>query len=157
MHRNGEYENYKKFGVSREVEYKWLQEIQSEFLSKLKQATNNKSKAEALSDYGDATTLLKDIDGFLFMLEYVRNNAELFDSNTLLRNTHTILNTVGIFQNDSLKSNTIKEVLVLLKNALKQPIYISDDYKENGKLPDYLTVEKVTFNIKNAIQYWENI
>lgn len=155
MYHDGVYDEYKSFHVSYEVEYQWLEEMKKEALDELNQATNNKTKAEAFAKYGQLIALLKDVDGLQHMLSYTKSNIDLFDSNTLLRNILMITDTVRAFKDNKLVLKMKKEVLTMLKNALKKPIYISDDYKENGILPDYLTNEKIILNMKNLIKYWE--
>lgn len=156
MVHDGVYSDYKKFNVTREVEHEWLQEMKKEAFDKLEQASNNRSRADAFAEYGDLIKLLKDAEGFRYMLDHNRKNMHLFDSNTLLRNALMIIDTARALQ-DSISASEVKnEVLTILKNALKKPIYISDDYKENGAFPDYLTAEKIASNMKSTIRYWES-
>ncbi len=156
MVHDGVYSDYKKFNVPREVEHEWLQEMKKEAFDNLNQASNNKSRADAFAKYGDLIKLLKDSKGLKYMVDYNRKNIHLFDSNTLLLNVLMIIDTARALEDSKLASEVKNEVLTILKNALKKPIYISDDYRENGAFPDYLTDEKIASNMKSAIQYWEN-
>lgn len=156
MLHDGVYSDYKQFNVSCEVEHEWLQEMKKEAFDELNQASNNKSRADSFAKYGDLIKLLKDAEGFQYMLDYNRNNIHLFDSNTLLRNILTVIDTVRSFEDSRLAFDVKNEVLTILKNALKEPIYISDDYREDGVFPDYLTAEAIVSNMKSTIRYWEN-
>lgn len=158
---DGIYEDYKKFGIPKKVETEWLRELQEESLAMLKRASNNKLKTEAFWDYADMVSRLHDTDGLQFMLEYIKTNAVFFDSNTLERCASTMLNVIDHFEDDNLenidwKSGASKELLTLLKNELKHPVTVSDDYKENGKLPAYHSIESVHCAIRETIEGWEN-
>lgn len=155
MMREGDLDRYKTFNVLKETENKWLTEMQSELCSDLISTTNNKLKAEYFSEYGSIVVLLKDSNGLLNMMGYLNKNISILDSNTIFRFINTILNAQKSFQNNKVISNIVSECLLILKNMLQKPLFISDDYKENGMFPDYLSLETINSNIKSTIRYWE--
>lgn len=152
MKRDGKYEEYKKFNISKDLENKWLKEIQLKGLENLKNATNKKQIADEFASYGDIVSQTKDRSSIKFMLDYFKKNSDNFDSYTLLRNSNVILNTVKMLADNRVESSVQREVVKLLKYELQKPIKISDDYKENGIFPNYISADKVTSNMKRLVR-----
>ena len=157
MMREGVYEHYKCFGINRDTELEWLRELQAAIIQSLNQTSNNKDKAKLFSEYGDVVAQMNDVQGIHFMLEFIKNNAGSFDSHSILRNVSSILNSIDFINNAKQKSTIVKETLSLLKNNLCNPIWVSNDYKENGEMPDYLSKDRVLSNIKQKIKFMENL
>lgn len=157
MSRGEDYTIYKEFGTPPELENKWRHEMKNDFFEKLNQATNRSLIANYFFEFGSIISQIKDKDGFEFMLEYIKRNLDTFDSNTLLRTVGTVIETDRAFNKGKLSLNIRNEALSLLRDALQKPIWISKDYFENGKLPDYLTPDIVKNKIIGKIQYWENL
>lgn len=155
MMRDGELHKYEKFNVSKKTETVWLKELQSEALSALQTTTNKKLTAQYFSEYMDAVVHLKDQDGIFNMMNYLKETYLDLDSNTVLRCINSIQNSIKVIANKKLEAEIITECVNLLKEITQHPITISDDYKENGALPDYLTVDKVKADLARNITYWE--
>lgn len=133
----------------------WLKGIQQETLDRFNQETNIKEKALLFSEYGNIVGLSKDIQGYYFMMDYIRDSVENSDSESLLRNINAVLNQLNVVSQKEQKKEIIMEMLELLKYLVANPISISDDYRVNGELGDSLSEETILSNIKRAIKYWE--
>ena len=72
MMQDEEYERYKEFGISRELELEWRKELQTVKYDEIQHSTNVKTKALAFAKYGMVTRDLKDSDGIRFMLDYAK-------------------------------------------------------------------------------------
>ena len=157
MGREYDYEHYKKFNVPQEMENKWRYEMKGELFEKLNSTSNFRLIAKYYSDFGDIVSQLKDQEGFRFMMEYIKKNMAIFDSNTAMRTIRELIIVDQALNDGKLSLNIRNEALSLLRDALQKPIWISDDYFENEKLPDYLMPDTVKENIIKTIEYWGNL
>ena len=154
MEREGEYTIYKGFNISREIEIEWLKEMQQEALDRFNHEVNIKEKALLFSEYGFIIGLSKDIQGYHFMRDYIRDNVENSDSESLLRNTNAVLNLLNIV-NQNERKEIIKEALEWLRYITNNPISISDDYKVNGVLGEFISEETILSHTKANIEHLE--
>ncbi|QSX04822.1 hypothetical protein JYG23_08900 [Sedimentibacter sp. zth1] len=156
MIREGEYEFYKTLNVSKLLEYEWLKEMQLSLARKINEALNNKLLAENIERYGDISVSMKENEAIQFMIDQLIQKKKFLDTNTILRIINAILDTLKSLSLNLYKKIDIQnEMIKVLKEISNKPIIVSDDYKEDGKLPDYLSKEKLEMSIQNMISYLE--
>ena len=154
MKRDGVYREYKKYMIPREIELQWLDEKKDEIISALLKCTNNKQIADLFAMYGHYAVQERDAVMLDFMLKYVFEHKDTWDTNTVIRNINTILSSISIIK-DQNTSEVIRKCITCLEETLRKGIKISDDYIEEGKLPEYLSRERVSANIQGTINYWQ--
>lgn len=157
MARDEVYEHYKSFNISKETENLWLEEMKQEFRRELIQKKNMSEIARVFAKYGDMVSLTSDVKGCYFMLDYIQKNLKFLDSNTLERSINSLLDVVTELLKDEERKSVIRLSISMLKEMLIGTITISDDYMENGMLPNYLTVDKIRNEIQRLINYWEKV
>lgn len=91
------------------------------------------------------------------MMDYVYQCKESWDSNTIFRNINAILSSVHVIKESIRKKELIEKCISILKEISIENIEISDDYKEHGEMPVYLSKEKILSNIHGTIGYWKDI
>ena len=151
---DGTYDVYKSFNVPKELEFQWRKEMRDDALNKFNQAINMKDRAMFFREYGDKVLVLEDIDGFNFMLEYVRQNVDYWDTWSILRFTDAVSNNIRLLPKERQKE-VIKEMIEISKTVFNHPITVSEDYRENGVLPYSASEEKIIESLKYSIKYWE--
>ena len=156
MAREGVLDEYKSYKIPRKMEILWLTEQKNMHKQQLLECENNKMIAEQFSLLGEYVAELHDKKTLNFMVEYVTCHSANWDSNTTLRNINVIFSTYGFIISDRQKDIIRKKCVEILKESISAGIWISDDYKENGLLPDYLFEEELQDKIQRAIQYWSN-
>lgn len=151
--REGEYERYASFHISKEQELEWLLEMQADFLAKMNCAQNADLQIQCLGDYVDVSisTQLKDWCAFQLMLEYVRQHISTWDTKTLLTSINIIFSNVQSFYNPRRFSydaqETAKEILTamigILNDAMNCVASPSDKQDISGNikgLNDYIAI-----------------
>lgn len=156
MQREGVYEQYKKYMISEQTELQWMKEKKNEIVEILLTCKNNKSIADAFAICGHYTVQMKDEDTLNFMLKYVNEHKADWDTNTVFRNVNAILSSICIMKDSYEKKKIIEKCILWLENVLNRDFKVSDDYKEGGDMPDYLSTTKVLTNIRNTIKYWQD-
>jgi len=155
MHRDGVYEQYKSYKIPQVVENEWLEEIFTDLRVKIEVEKNKRKLTEYFEKYVFTATQGRDNKAMQYAMELLEIQAPFLDTNSLYRWINIILNHYLLKSNLPLKRELVEKMLNLLKNLLEKPIIISEDYKEKGSYPDYLTKEKLIRNIQNAINYGE--
>lgn len=153
MERDGEYQEYKKYKVPRGLELQWIEELKDDLIKILLNCTNHKRIAETFALYGHYAVQTKDEKMFEFMLRYVFEHNKDWDTNTTFRNINVMLSSICILKNQNIKNEIVNKCILSLKDILDNGIRISDDYKEKGKMPEYLSTERISANIQGTIKY----
>lgn len=156
MKRDAVYDIYKNQMVPKELELQWIKEKRDELTKILLECTNCKKIAEAFARYGHYASQLKDEEMFDFMTSYVFEHINNWDINTMYRNINVILSSINIIKTQSRKKEVVSQCAIWLENALNSNAEISDDYREDGVMPAYLSKEKVLANIQATIKYWRD-
>lgn len=153
MERDGVLKEYKSYKIPREIEEMWLKEKEILIKQELLDCTNYKLISEHMELLGHYVVELKDLKELDFMIDYIVKRSFDWDSNTVIRCVNACLSAMNISK--GVRRRNIKDICVnILKESIDRGIFISDDYRENGTLPDYLSRDRLENNIKRAIQYW---
>lgn len=154
MYRDGvsEYKLYKSYGISVETEKLWLRDRQNEIFNKFFMTQNIKEKVELFWKYGVVTYENGYTKDYWKLVEYIIANSHNWDSWSMLGVAENIFDNR---RNTGKKRKAKKIAIKLLKNTLKRPIFVGDDYKIDGELPWYISSEQELLErIKGAIKYW---
>lgn len=157
MKREGVYDVYKSYEIPKEIEKQWVIEKQTEVFQSLMIGKSNKIIAESFAQYGHNAVQIKDESAIVFMMDYVYQCKESWDSNTTFRNINAILSSLHVMKDSIRKKEVIEKCIGILKEITIENIEISDDYKEDGEMPVYLSKEKILSNIQGTIEYWKDI
>lgn len=157
MKRDGVYDQYKKLMVPRELELQWMKEKTDELVNALLKCKNHKKTAELFALYGHYAVQMKDEEMLDFMINYVSDQINNWDTNTITRNINVILSSINIIGTQNKKSNVINKCIMWLEDILNNDIVISDDYKEGEDIPEYLSKERELASIRGTIKYWSDI
>lgn len=145
-------ELYESYNVPEALEDEWTKEQQIKAKEKLLNAKNNAELADLFSGYGEYTESLGDLKGFQFMLDFVEQNYLKWDTNTFIRTHNALLNATNTFE--ALENQVIEICLKRVRQMQQREITIDESYKENGKMPDYLTEEKLQDELHEFLDYY---
>ncbi len=148
------YAYYKTFDISKELEKQWRTEKVESLKKDMSLICNNKEFSKKFNLLCMYIVQLRNTQELYLLLNNVKNNAIKYDSNTIFRNINSLLNSLSILYNRTEKEKFIISCISILNSILENGIVISKDYMENGVFPEYLTVEKLSLNIQNAINYY---
>lgn len=157
MMRDGKYEEYKSCKVSKVIERQWMKEKEEELIKVLSICKNNRTIAEAIEKYLHYAAQMKNDSALDFVFDYILENKNDWDTNTLHRGVNALINARTLEKKQCEQKRLIEKCIMLLQESLKKDIRISDDYKENGKLPEYLSEIELQNSIQHGIQYWLNV
>lgn len=102
MKREGVYDVYKSYEIPKETEKQWVIEKQTEVFRSLMIGKSNKIIAESFAQYGHNAVQIKDESAIVFMMDYVYQCKESWDSNTIFRNINAILSSLHVMK-DSIR------------------------------------------------------
>lgn len=83
------------------------------------------------------------------MLDFVEENYLKWDTNTFIRTHNALLNATNTFE--AFENQVIQACLKRVRQMQQCEIMIDESYKENGKMPDYLTEEKLQDELQ---EFW---
>ena len=155
MERDGEYQNYKKFKVPKEIEMVWNSQQRENIAKKLFSITDESERSSLFSQYCGMVNQAIDENGLQFILEYAKKNQKNLDSYTNVRIAESILNSVSRFSTE-LRKNAINIAIDLLTNIATTAFWVSDSYKVDGAFPEYATKGKIIDRVDRNIKYWTN-
>lgn len=158
MEREGEYDYYKSFNISKEQEHLWIKEYQLELLEKIEV---EKDIGSLFASLGGTIRHYNDMNCLNLMLEVAERKAKEVDSFTALRIAEEILNAVEPYRNSKLDETNIIQranniALEILKNILKSPITVALYYREFDYLKDVITDESIIQRVKYLVQNWSS-
>lgn len=131
--------------------------VRKEFFTYYRQMGDFALKAEYFAWYANFVKRTCDQTGFRRLVREVEWESKDLDSHTLVQNIHGVCYMLPVFQNARLWKRTVKRMRRLLLQVWEQPIWISEDYMENGAFPEDLTVVSVEEHIKQTIQFCDKI
>lgn len=155
MEREGIYKKYKSYRIPENIENQWRYEKIKKIEQMLLGCKNSKAIIEEFELYGHYAAQMKEETMLEFLLEYINKHQDEWDTNTIIRSVNTIFSLIDIIKYKFKKKEVIQQCIAILEKALKSGISISDDYKENGEIPNYLTTKRLDNNIKIKIEYWK--
>lgn len=158
MSREDMYKTYQAFQVPQETEQMWRREMQEEYRARYLQEANLSTKALAFDLYAILAGQSKDAEGDLrWMVKELKRNAEQLDTNTLVRHVNAICNFISNLPNKRKRISIAGQMRQILQRAWEQPIWISEDYKQNGEFPDHLTVDRVAKSMQEVLRFCEQL
>lgn len=83
MRRDGDFEEYSSFCISKKQEHEWRLAMQNEFLKKLNTEQNPVLQIKYLRGYADVSRGLKDQYSLRFLLEYTQTHLSTWNTETL--------------------------------------------------------------------------
>jgi len=151
MDREGEYEKYKSFDISKNQERAWREERRDELFEKLSIEKNKSVLSSLFFRLEDITKDLGDQTGIEKMFLFAWNNCEQFDTFTTLLLVERVVDIVTFVEcEDKFKRKILRDCSEMLKKALKKPILVSMDYEEDFYEP--MTEERVRDRINVLIR-----
>ena len=153
MDRDNILEIYKSYHVPQKLEKEWINDQIFALQDDLKECLNKKKIVEDMELLGHYVSISKNKKGLYYMIQYIDDKKEIIDSNTLLRCINACISNMN-FLKEKDRQVLIGKLVWIIKTHLKNDVFISDDYKIDGKFPDYLTTERVKEALCNLINYW---
>lgn len=129
MEKDGAKEEYIHYMVPEEMELQWAKEAQEKLQIQLFSYSNCMENVLDFSRYGMYVESLKDKMGFEFMVRYFESHKDTWDSKTNLIMIDTIIQTSSHIFGDKQHRRNLVTAIRWLKECLRKPIWISDDYK----------------------------
>jgi hypothetical protein len=174
IYKDGAYEEYKRFKVSKDQERIWLNKYQDELISKIQ--VENVS-CPSFSDLWATieNTAFNDIDPnkFSYLLKAVYKKMSNADSFTKLLIAESIRRIVEALIDNMVVDDNItdakvtvnveakKMALSILENIINNPITVYKHYKESNNLPELtlitLNKEEIVKRAKEEIKEWKKI
>lgn len=150
-----DYNKYESYKITKEQENLWINDKIEECKNKLVYSNNNSEIArliELICRYARASVNEKCL---LYVAEYMITNHNRLDTNTKVRIANALMNLYNLLvRKDKLSLEVCHDFLCAILHLLKQEkiITISDDYMENGVLPNYLTKDELHNDLLNVIK-----
>ncbi len=160
MEREGAYDNYRSFNISKKQEMLWRVEYRQLLFDKIKtEDIVSPSFSELTSSIGQS----KDVNGFQLVLDLInkkRNNIDTFSQLRMAEETFTIVESFKN-DNDAKKNKIIVEAKILALDMLREidekPIIIAPYYHNIAYLRDALTEDKIKNRVQRLVVRWETI
>lgn len=157
MAREGEYELYKTFNISKEQEKIWIKEFQKRLLCQIK---NEDVASDLLLTLCDSIIEYKDIECLTDLLAIIKTKKDNVDSFTEMMMAESLLKIVESFIKSSHEDHHVvhkskKIALNILKNVLKKPITVGSYYKKLGYLQDEIKEYNIRERVSRKIKKWE--
>ncbi len=154
MKRDDKYGEYKQYLIPKSIEMQWLQEKKEYAYIKIIECKNMNNVAAYFEKYCHYVNLRKDKKDIFIIWDYILQNEDVLDSNTLYRCVLAYIEVLRFFNKWSGKRRD--DVLKILSRMLNKKISVSEDYKEDGKLPDYLNEQGLKSRIIKTLEYWSD-
>ncbi len=147
-------EQYKSYGVPKELESMWLQESLNQEKERFFTITDKQEMVESIDRIAQYNVRLKDVEGLRSVFEYIISHYALWDTQTALRCMRIYFNNINLYNISERKPYIYKGLDVLMALKRKE-ITISDDYIENGVMPNYISEERIKEDIDRMIKGWK--
>lgn len=152
MQREGVLKKYKSFNIPLEVENNWRKEYADRIKSNIYTAKTNSERLEAITDYIDVVKRLFN-SSVTELIDDFMQNIEKMDSYTEIRLIELKLNEI---KGDRINQEQIIEKCVKnLHDLERKELTVDRSYYDDGKLPEYLSNDKLYMRIDNLIKYWK--
>jgi len=154
MDREGDYERYKSFCVSKEQERDWFSELQADLLAKL---DADPADTESLSVYCRTVIQNKDTDALQLIVLKSKTIHDHIDSFTKLLMAEQFLRVIDEFGKKTTNSGVMQAydtAIQFLSEVLEQPITVASKYQEDWYLQDVIREEKIVERAKKAFEKW---
>jgi hypothetical protein len=157
MEREGEYEFYKSFNITKKEEIQWIREYHKKVIIEIESENKVSIFTSKLSELSNSIILFKDIESFKSMIDTVKEKSELIDSFSQLRIAEEIYSIVNAFSKSEVKKDNAlpyakKIVLDILNRIIKEPITVDEDYKNVQYLKDVLNENRIINRIQRLIK-----
>jgi hypothetical protein len=156
MQHEDDLDKYISFNVPKEIERQWHDEIEMDMLNAIKHERN----LEKLQMFCSNFISITDINGLVFLRNFLLNNSKYFDTFTNIRLVESLFDRMRLFakMNKTISLKVMKETLCFLSELVKEPIVVSTDYyNENGTKPEYLSKEKLIKRMNSRIKEYSNL
>lgn len=156
MEREGEYPEYKRYKISREQEYIWIQEYQNELLFRIE---NDEIVGQNFNSLCMSIRQYKNFHCFNKTVRLLISRKEKLDTFSLLLLAEGILGIVDSFEKNNLGNHEdtlfAKSVsLNLLKWLLERPITIAIRYLDEDYLINLNDNQEIINRIKDELENW---
>ena len=154
---------YEAYQIPKDVERRWCDEILNEIMNEICNSQNMKVKQHALFKYGQFANNFSDEIALIKMGTYLEKNSGKLDTFTIymgviyyMEDLHELLKCADADKESKVACIQMAQRLMqILKQELEKGIIISSDFYVNGKLPDYLSKEKLQIRIKDSLCEWK--
>lgn len=151
MHRDGKYEAYKAFRVSREQERKWIHEWQEETLESIRSEADVRRLSTLVTELGIVLEDYVDRPIFSRLIGILREKVEGVDSFTQLRMSEVVLEVADKYRtamDRGIVTDAMSFAQTTLSSMLAEPIKISAQYHLP---PELVNEEKVAARAMAAL------
>ena len=159
MDRDGVYTTYEKFNVPKEIEAKWKNELLGNVMERLQKETKKDKINDNLIQYCSMCSNWRIFEAFEALAFYIINNIKVLDSFTLYIGVDGIFDILKEFKKMNTHQNECfsiaEKVFYAFRDSIKDNISVSDDYAVAGRIPDFLSYEKLQHRFYTSIKEWE--
>jgi hypothetical protein len=160
MEREGEYQYYKSFCITKEQEGLWIKEYLQEMLNSIE---NEDIVSPSFSRLSISISEYNDIFYFKKLVELVKCKRVNTDTFSQMRMAEEILDIIEDFSknHDILNKNTklIRDAkhlaLDILNDITKKPITVASYYRDIGYLHDVIQEDKIISRVQRLIEKWK--
>jgi hypothetical protein len=150
MEREGDYQRYKAFQVSKEQELVWVSELQVILLDRLDSDYNDDG---AVIKYCQTLTQYGDTGGLLLLVNTLINIRHKADSFTKLLMAECLLKVVRETKLESnVSQQTYDAAIKLLREVIELPVQVSSKYEECGYLDDVIIPENILARAQSTLE-----
>lgn len=160
MAREGEYEHYKNFNISKEQEKLWIKEYHIETIIEISDESIASKFTFKLSKLSNSIISFKDMDSFQSMFDIIQKKIDSIDSFSKLRVAEEILNIVDAFKKQNINKDNVltyarKFALDILNSIVQEPITVDSSYNNIGYLKDLISKDKIIDRVQKLIKVYD--
>ncbi|MCL6592246.1 MAG: hypothetical protein K6U80_20155 [Firmicutes bacterium] len=157
MAREGVYDTYKKFNISKKQELIWINEYLNVLFSKI----NDKTIIDdEVMDLMRIIREYKQINHFEKLLDWAKTINPNADSFTKLRLAEEILDIIKLFKKESTIPKCVKDAKIFALDVLheinRKPITVAQYYKNIGYLKNFLDDGVIKKRIEMRLKEWNS-
>ena len=159
MEREGEYQYYKSFGISKEQERLWIGEYLKEMLNNIE---GEDIISPFFSEFTSTIRRSKDTLYFKKLLELIKKKRIDIDSFSQMRMAEEIFRIIESFREENNDSKNVKVIndakdlaLDILNGIIKNPITVATYYRDIGYLDDAIQEDKIIYRLQRLIEKWK--
>lgn len=160
MAREGEYEKYKSFNISKEQELMWIKEIQQKKIFEIKNELLDAEKIEIrFSGLLLSLKVYKSIELFPILFELYKDSKVKLDSFSKMLIAEQLLDAVRSLSKEMKNNELIEEVRIfavdILKDILDNIILVDPAYCKVQHLKDVVKEDAMKERIQRSLKEWD--
>ncbi|HYF95429.1 MAG TPA: hypothetical protein VD969_24725 [Symbiobacteriaceae bacterium] len=156
MDREGDYQRYRSFGVTKELELQWLGELRSDLLARLALENDGVKIRLSVGAFVDSIGDLGDCQHVSRLLEIVRSKVGTIDSFSQLMVAEAIARLANSCkvsgEASDLAAYAVATATEMLERIIQQPVEVADEDQANALLREVVQPHRIVERAQHGLQ-----